>query len=429
MIKGHKIRGLITASLIVGILGITNGFSQDSTEVVYSTFLDPNNANDPRAAAQGKMIAEFEKQNPSIKIKIFLDPPITNTARALKSSLQTPDVLRAMDYLVPEFIATGNVEPLDDLIQKDNLDVSDFLIPLTNARIRGKTYGLYQDYRIPILIYRKSKLAESAVTPPATFSDVCEAGAKLSKGPTVGYAIPLGTSGGIGGAQAFAEFMFSTLLAGETGVYFKEDNRTLGFDKDQLIKALTQVKDLYLKCKATPLASLQFGFNETHDGLRAGTVAMTTFGLHRFRSIQKQGAGDDLDWAPPPGFKADDKQVVYGFQLMLNKNSKVKDAAWTFIKFMAGPEAQAIAARGGEVVARGAVYKDPYFQTSEGKDQLAWAELIKKRGRIVNYTIIGANFNQIVGEAIQRMILKDGTAQDAATEITTKYSEAIAKAQ
>ncbi|AMJ61546.1 ABC transporter substrate-binding protein [Bosea sp. PAMC 26642] len=429
MVKRHRIRSLMTASVILGALSITAAFAQGTTEVVYSTFLDPNNANDPRAVQQGKMIAEFEKQNPSVKIKIFLDPPITNTARALKSSLQTPDVVRAMDYLVPEFIATGNVEPLDDLIKKDNLDVGDFLIPLENARIRGKTYGLYQDYRIPILLYRKSKLAEAAVTPPATFADVCETGAKLSKGPTVGYAIPLGSSGGIGGAQAFAEFLFSTLMAGESGAYFGEDNRTPGFDKERLDKALTQIKDLYLKCKATPLASLQFGFNETHDGLRAGTVAMATFGLHRYRSIQKQGAGEDLDWAPPPGFTANDKQVVYGFQLMLNNNSKVKDAAWTFIKFMAGPDAQAIAARGGEVVARGAVYKDPYFQTAEGKDQLAWAELIKTRGRIVNYTVIGANFNQIVGEAIQRMILKNGTPQDAATEIMTKYAEAIAKVQ
>ena len=121
-------------------------------------------------------------------------------------------------------------------------------------------------------------------------------------------------------------------------------------------------------------------------GCAAGTVAMATFGLYRYRSIQTQGAGEDLAWAPPPGFTPDDPQAVYGFQLTINAFSKQKEAAWQFVKFMTGPAAQAIAAQGGEVVARASAYNDPYFASPQGRDQRAWAELIKSRGRQVNYS-------------------------------------------
>jgi multiple sugar transport system substrate-binding protein len=51
-------------------------------EIAYNTFLDPNNASDPRATAQTKMIAEFERQNPNIKVRVVVDPTGANGARS-----------------------------------------------------------------------------------------------------------------------------------------------------------------------------------------------------------------------------------------------------------------------------------------------------------------------------------------------------------
>ena len=177
------------------------------------------------------------------------------------------------------------------------------------------------------------------------------------------------------------------------------------------------------------MASLQYGYNEVHDGLRSGTIAMATFGLYRYRSIQAQGAGDDLAWAPPPGFKPDDPQAVYGFQLTINALSKQKDAAWQFVKFMTSPAAQAIAAQGGEVVARTSTYSDPYFASPQGRDQRSWADLVKSRGRQVSYSTIQSTFHQIVADAFQRMVLRNTTPEEAYQEVVSKYNEALAKTQ
>ena len=416
------------AALAVAVAVTPMSFAQP-VEIAYNTFLDPNNATDPRSVAQTKMIAEFERQNPNIKVRVVVDPTGANGARILRTRADSPDVVRATSFQMPEYVATGSLLQLDDLVKRDKVDPNDWLLPLSAGMVDGHVYGLPQDYRIPILIYRKHLLEEAKVTPPRTWPEVCDTGAKLTKNNVMGYAIPLGTTGGIGGAQAFGELYLSTLLAAPDGKYFSADNKDIAFSKESFVRGAQMIKDQFLKCKSTPMASLQFGFNEVHDGLRSGTIAMATFGLYRYRTIQAQGAGDDLSWAPPPGFTPDERETVYGFQLTINGLSKQKEAAWQFVKFMTTPAAQAIAAQGGEVVARASAYTDPYFSSPQGRDQRAWADLVKARGRQVNYSIIQSTFHQIVADAFQRMVLRNTTPEDAYQEVVTKYNEALAKAK
>jgi ABC-type glycerol-3-phosphate transport system substrate-binding protein len=50
-------------------------------------------------------------------------------------------------------------------------------------------------------MYRKKAVADAKVTIPVTWDDVCEQGAKLTKGPVIGFAVPLGANGGAGGRR------------------------------------------------------------------------------------------------------------------------------------------------------------------------------------------------------------------------------------
>ena len=116
-------------------------------EIAYNTFLDPNNANDPRAAAQTKMIAEFERQNPNIKVRVVVDPTGANGARTLRTHADSPDVIRATNFQMPEYVATGAVLQLDDLVTRDKIDQNDWLVPLSAGMVGGHLFGLQQDYR------------------------------------------------------------------------------------------------------------------------------------------------------------------------------------------------------------------------------------------------------------------------------------------
>src|SRR5207245_7143995 len=117
-------------------------------------------------------------------------------------------------------------------------------------------FGHQHDHRIPSLINRKKLLEEAKATPPRTWADVCETGAKRSKNNVVGYAIPIGTTGGIGGAQAFGELHLSTLLAAPDGKYFGADNKTIAFSKESFVRGAQVIKDPFRRCKSTAMPTL-----------------------------------------------------------------------------------------------------------------------------------------------------------------------------
>ncbi len=67
------------------------------------------------------------------------------------------------------------------------------------------------------------------------------------------------------------------------------------------------------------------------------------------------------------------------------------------------------------------------ISSAEAADQQGWKKLVQERGRIVTYSVIQSTFNQIAGEAFQRMILRNGTPEAVVTEIKTRYAEALSK--
>lgn len=407
---------------------VGSAFAQATETVTYNTFLDPANTTDPRAIAQTQMIAAFEASQPRVKVRVVVDPAGQNGIRAARTKSDSVDVIRVNTFQVPEFVSTGSILALDELIARDKVDTTDWLIGMDQTRFNGKIWGMQQDYRIPIYVYRKSKFAEAKIAnPPRTYQEVGALGALLTKQGQMAYGIPIGLTGGVGGAQAFMELIMSSIVAGNNEGFFAPSGREIAFSDQRMILAAGIVKDLFLKYKAATPVSLQFAYNELQDGIRAGTVASGTFGLYRYRGM-KTAIGNDLAWAAAPSVEPNDKHTVYGFQLCINGHSGRRDASWEFVKFMTSPAAQAIAARGGEVVARASAYKDPYFKTADAEDQLGWKALVEKRGRMVNYSILQTQFNQIAGEAFQRMILKDLAPTSVAQEVRTRYVDALSKA-
>src|SRR6476659_10251637 len=115
----QRVAALIAAFAVV--VAVTPALAQP-IEIAYNTFLDPANTNDPRAAAQTKVLAEFERQNPNIKVRVVVDPTGANGARTLRTHADSPDVIRATNFQMPEYVATGAVLQLDDLVTRDKID-------------------------------------------------------------------------------------------------------------------------------------------------------------------------------------------------------------------------------------------------------------------------------------------------------------------
>ena len=76
-----------------------------------------------------------------------------------------------VNFQQPEYSTTGSILPLDELVARDGIDINDWLIPLEQTKVNGKLWGLQQDYRIPILVYRESRFAEAQLTSPGLALD------------------------------------------------------------------------------------------------------------------------------------------------------------------------------------------------------------------------------------------------------------------
>src|SRR5438093_9701314 len=162
----QRVADLIAALAVV--LAVTPMALAQQVEIAYNTFLDPANANDPRAAAQTKVLVEFERLNPTIKVRVVVDPAGSNGARTLRTRADSPDVIRATNFQMPEYVATGSLMQLDELVARDKIDPNDWLVPLPRNKAGGHIYGLQQDYRITIQIFRKRLIDDAKVPPPRT---------------------------------------------------------------------------------------------------------------------------------------------------------------------------------------------------------------------------------------------------------------------
>lgn len=70
-------------------------------------------------------------------------------------------------------MAAGVLMPLDDLVQQDGIDLSDFHPQLLDAfRWEGRLYGLPKDYNTLGLFIHKEMFAEAGLDPPTTWGEL-----------------------------------------------------------------------------------------------------------------------------------------------------------------------------------------------------------------------------------------------------------------
>nr|WP_284294905.1 extracellular solute-binding protein [Luteimicrobium album] len=94
----------------------------------------------------------------------------------------------------------------------------------------------------------------------------------------------------------------------------------------------------------------------------------------------------------------------------MGSSSKHADAAWKFIEYMTGPEAQARMATGGEVPVRSSTYDQPYFKTDDAKLVLAIKDYVTKNSEPREYSANWLSIANGLANAAQQMYLKGGTA-------------------
>jgi len=132
---------------------------------------------EPRFSYFNQVVAEFEKQNPNIKIEMdsVVNDAYKEKIRVLISSNDVPDVfLSWSDSFAANLVKSGKVKPLNDMLAKDKAFASSFIqSQIKPFSFDGVTYGMPLTIDGKVFVYNKEMFAKAGITKdPKTWDEL-----------------------------------------------------------------------------------------------------------------------------------------------------------------------------------------------------------------------------------------------------------------
>ncbi|HCM26392.1 MAG TPA: sugar ABC transporter substrate-binding protein [Treponema sp.] len=287
------------------------------------------------------LIAKFEMENPGIKIvaeRVDWGSYYQKLVTAIAAGTP-PDVSQVKLWWQPQLVEMDALEPLDPYLAKwaGKGDVFDNVWKLTKHS-DGKQYYMPLQMVILYMYYRTDMFKELGLQPPKTRDEFLDVAKKLTRdlnkdGEPDVYGF--GIRGAKGGHDWWGTFALSS------GARFFDANGKSGLTTPKAIAANEWFIDLYRKHKVSPPTTPTDGFKEIIANMKSGKTAMT---IHHIGSAKEMddALGEKISACPVPvGTEGswtsfgDEENAVF-------KASKVKDAAFKWVAFLATAENNAI---------------------------------------------------------------------------------------
>ena len=272
----------------------------------------------------------FVKANPGVKVSVT---PVDwgQAVAKLQTAIAggtTPDVSQMGTDMMGQFGATGAFEPVPA-----DFDKSQFFEGAWNTNIvNGAAVGVPWYVETRLLYYRKDIATKAGITsPPATWDDLKAMAKALQSKGGAKYGISLGTKNW----QEYFPFLWSN------GGDVVDASGKPALNSPQAVEALT-FYDSFFKEGLTP-KSVPEGFDITPAFVKGDYPMFFSGPWHLGLIKDAGGAGFDDKWAiAPMPKKTSATSFVGGSNIVVYKNSKNKDAAWAFVKFLSDPTTQAL---------------------------------------------------------------------------------------
>ncbi|MEI4472159.1 ABC transporter substrate-binding protein [Frigidibacter sp. MR17.24] len=315
----------------------------------------------------------FEKANPGVKIN-FLAPAANYTegqAQVLRAAVtgELPDVYFSGYNLTAELVHTleprGQITDLGPFIEKDGgqafLDANYTPNMAALGQIDGRQWGLPVNASSPIL-YINADLVTEAGGDPANMPDTMPALIALGAKIHAMHPDIAGMAYDISGWPD--DWLWQALIFEQGGTLVDAATGKVAFDNEIGLNAMKMIRQMAEEAGAPTLdwdqARQQFGAGKTGFMVSTPAHVQTIEGL----------VGDRFPLATAT-FPLDDKAkggVPTGGNsaVMLTQDPAKQDAAWAYLKWITGPEAQDVIVRITGYLptnknATGAAYLAPYY--------------------------------------------------------------------
>jgi len=284
---GRFTRAAATAATILGLAG-TAAQAKDIELTMYY----PVSVGGPLTKVVDGMVADFQKDNPGIKVNAIYagnyDDTRVKALAALKGGQPVQlSVLFSIDAY--ELMEQDAVIPFDDVAQsaEDKEWLKSFYPGLmANGVINGKTWGIPFQRSTIVMYYNKDAFREVGLNPdqpPATWKDMVTAAKKLTKqdGSRWGLAIP---------STGYPYWMFGALAKQNGELLMSADGTKTFFNKPNVVEALQFWRDLSAKDKVMSEGTVEWG--TLRQSFLEGKAAMIWHSTGNLTAIRKDAKFD-----------------------------------------------------------------------------------------------------------------------------------------
>jgi multiple sugar transport system substrate-binding protein len=292
-----------------------------------------NNWDNVNMEVMEEIVAQFNAEHPDIQVENVFQP-YADMMTLLQTSIaggNVPDVAAVDLIFLPQLVATGGVEALDDLIANDaDVDIDDFYPRLAQYDvIDGRRYALPVSTNNMQLIWNQDLFEKAGLdpaTPPTTWDEMqamAEQCQDLANG-VVGfeyYTQPVGEG---------ITWQFQVWLWAAGGQFLNEDNSKAAFNTPEGLKALAYVSDMLQGKGAQPGPWGLFGEQK---------ACMQLDGSWLFGYRKDAPFAWDIALVPAPE-GGESATNVGGEHAFVFAGSPNKEAAWEFVKYITNPEVQ-----------------------------------------------------------------------------------------
>jgi multiple sugar transport system substrate-binding protein len=325
----------------------------------------------------------FEESHPNIKVAVSLFPSRafnTRIATAIAGG-EAPDIWYT--YYSPDVADQGFLEDLTPYIEASGLNPEEAWFPIGRLRAvyDGKYYGVPRDASAGFIAYNEDMFDAAGLAYPEagwTVADYREIANALTDAENDQYGV--GAIVGGEGCMMWSSFSFNL----GTDVISPDGREVKGYlDTPESAEAWRYCLELVTEDKVTAPAELQDQYGELV--FLSGNVGMQHISNWELAALNEQA---DFNWGvvAPPRYNEDTDEIAWtdAYAYYMWSGSDHKDAAWQFMEWLSGPEAQMMAAEAGIWPPNGPA---AWLELGWDKDPILsvpYAEL-QKETRVANY--------------------------------------------
>lgn len=307
-----------------------------------------------------KQLGNFNNSQSEIIAKYAVQDSMEQKLLTGIASNEVPDVLLWDRFNTGVYAPRGALTPLDELVERDNVDLSKFYEPAVDELTSNDTlYGIPLTVDARVLFYNKDMFAEANIDPNSiqTWEDLREAAVKLTKREN-GKLVQAGMS-----LKDVGLFNNWIVQAGGKMIDTTTNPPTVAFNSQAGLEVLKYWDQLLNEDKVYEL-----GFEDGYggDGFKAGKVAITYNGPWTLESYKEAGVnfGVIQPVEGPAGIRS---AMMGGFGLAIPNKAKHIEESWTFIKWWTTQPENGVefAKISGNLPANIDAAADPYFMDDE----------------------------------------------------------------